>query len=114
MTTSLPPDQHEAVDFVERRQTYRRKEDKHLAALIDMHIGMSAKSHKNHYAFIKRLMAREEKRQIFIRTVTTQVAIWAVISVLLGVVFIFSTGAHLLVKGWALSSKGGTTWSTKP
>lgn len=106
--TTHPP-QHEEVDFVERRNSYRRKEDKYLASLIDMHIGMSARRHKDQYRYLERMMKQAEHREVMFRTIRTQVAIWAVIALIGGMIMILSTGAHTLVKGWVLSS-GGTQW----
>jgi len=97
-----PPDE---VDFVERRKNYRRKEDKYLASLIDMHIGMSARQHKEQYRFVARMMKAAERREVVIRQVVSAVAIWAVIGMLTGLVLIFSTGAQTLVKGAVMSWK---------
>ena len=104
MAMSLPP-QHDEVDFVERRHSYRRKEDKYLASLVDMHIGMSARQHKEHYRFVARLIKAAERRDIVVRQIVSAVAIWAVIGVLTGMVLIFSTGAQTLVKGAVMSWK---------
>jgi len=100
---SQPP--RDEVDFVERRSSYRRKEDKYLASLIDMHIGMSARQHKEHYRFVARMMKAAERREVVLRQVASAVAIWAVIGVLTGLVLVFSTGAQTMVKGAVMSWK---------
>ncbi|MGH7948037.1 MAG: hypothetical protein ACREQF_02285 [Candidatus Binataceae bacterium] len=105
---SRPP--NDEIDFVERRNTYRRKEDKYLASLIDMHIGMSARKHKEQYRFIERMIKVAERRAVVLRQVMAAVAIWAVIGMLTGFVLIFSSGAQHLVKGWVLSG-GAKQWN---
>jgi len=96
---------HDEIDFVERRKSYRRKEDKYLASLIDMHIGMSARQHKEQYRFVARMIKAAERREIVIRQIISAVAIWAVIGMLTGLVLIFSSGAQTIVKGAVMSWK---------